>query len=89
MFVVGAILPPVGEVGDSCVKHGRRDVGGEGSVVEDAWFKPSIGVGTGQRMKGVILIPSSVPVKLFKFCQIFGEIGHPLMGIAEALDFSS
>ncbi len=89
ILIIQPIFPPIGEVGDSCVKHGARNVRGYRGIMKDAWFKLSICIGMSQHVKGVVLVPSCVPVKLFEFCQVFGKIHHLLMGVVEALDFSS
>ena len=89
VFIVGAIFPPVGEISDSCIEGSRGNVGREGGIVEDAWFESSIGIGMSQHAEGVILVPSSILVKFFEFRQIFSEVSHFLVGIAEALNLSS
>ncbi|SRR5713226_2925269 len=87
VLVVGSVLPPIGEVGDACIKYGARDVRRNGGVVEDAWFKSLVSIGVGQRMKGIVLFPTCVPVEPFELCQILGKISHSLVHVAEALDF--
>ena len=57
-------------------------------IVEDMRLKSPVRVGMSQGAEGVVLVPSSVPVEPFKFCQFFGEVSHFLVGIMEALDFS-
>jgi len=89
VFVVGTMLPSIGEVSDPCIEYRKRDVGGEGGVMEDTWFESSVCICTGQCAEGIILVPPSIPIELLEFCQVFGEVGHFLVGVAEALDFSS
>ncbi len=87
MFIIGAVLPSIGEVRNSCVKYCRRNVRREGGIVENVWLKSSVHIGMGQCAERVILIPSSIPIEPFEFCQVFSEVGHFLMGIAEMLNF--
>jgi len=89
VFVIGAVFPPVGEVSNSCVEYSGRNVRGERGIVEDARFKSLVHVGMSQGAEGVILVPPSVPIEPLELCQVFGEVGHFLVGVAEALDFSS
>ena len=89
VLVIWSVLPSVGEIGDSCIEYGAGDVRGYGGVVKDMWFESSVCIGTSQHAERVILIPLCVPVEPFEFCQVFGEVGHFLMGVMEALDFPS
>ncbi len=89
VLVIWTILPPVGEVGDSCIEYGTGDVGRNGGIMEDTWFESSVCIGATQRVEGVILFPSRIPIEPLKLGQIFGEVCHLLMGVTEALDFSS
>ncbi len=86
VLVIWAVLPSVGEVGDPCVEYGRGNIGGERGIMENAWLKSSVCISMGQRVERVILIPPCIPVELFEFCQVFGEVGHFLMGAMEALN---
>src|SRR5258708_19124635 len=88
IFVPRAVLPSIGKIGDACIEYCTGDVGRDGGIMKDAWLELSVGIGTSQRMEGVILVPLCVPIKLFKLCQVFGEVHHPLMGVTESLDFS-
>src|SRR5258708_3497331 len=89
MLVIWAILPTIGEVGDSCIEYGRGDLGGERGVVKDAWFESSEHVCASQRMEGIVLIPPCVPIEPFEFCQVLGKIGHFLVGATEMLHLPS
>ncbi len=88
VLVVWTVLPPIGEVGDACVEHSGGDVGGDGGVMEDTWLQSSICIHVCQCAEGVVLIPSCVPIDFFELCQLFGEVRHFLVGVAEALDLS-
>ena len=88
VFVVGTMLPSIGEVSDPCIEYRKRDVGGEGGVMEDTWFESSVCICAGQRAEGIILVPPSIPVEPFEFCLIFSKVGHLLVGVAEMLNLS-
>ena len=89
VLVVRTVFPPIGEIIDACIKHGVGDIGGERGIVEDAWLESLVCIGMGQCMEGVVLFPLCVQIEFFKFCQIFGKVCHSVMGVTEALDFSS
>ncbi len=89
VLVIWAVLPTIGEVGNSHIEYGRGDVRREGGIMEDVWFESSVCIGASQGVERVILVPSCVPVELFELCQVFSEVRHLLMGIAELLDFPS
>jgi len=89
VFMVWAVFPPIGEVGNTRVKHSTGDIGGDRGIVEDAWFESSVGIGASQCAERVVLLPSCVPIEFLKPCQIFSKVCHSVIGITEALDFSS
>jgi hypothetical protein len=55
--------------------------------VEDAWLKVAEGVGMGQCMQGVILLPSSVVVPLLEFGQLLGQVSNSIVHLSEVLHF--
>src|SRR5260370_17231273 len=88
MFVVGTVLPSICKVGDSRIEYGRGNFQGDRGIVEDTRLKSPVCVGMSQGAEGVVLVPSSVLVEPFKFCQFFAEVTPFLFGLMEALLFS-
>ena len=85
VLVIWAVLPTIGEVGNSHIEYGRGDVRREGGIMEDVWLKAAEHIGMSQHAERVVLLPLCVPIEFLEPHQVFSEVCHPFMGVAESL----
>jgi hypothetical protein len=89
VILFGAVLPPIGKIVKAGVEHSSWDIRGRRGIMEDAWLKAAKGVGTSKGSQGVLLLPACVVIQFLEVGQVFGQVPDLVMGVAEALYFST
>jgi hypothetical protein len=87
IIFIGAVLLPIHEVIEPCIKHGLGNVQGHRGIMKDAWLKAAEGISAGQCMQRVVLLPLGVMILLLEIGQLLCHVSNSIVCASEALYF--